>query len=52
MLGNASNGAMRSTGQYHIIVYIVENDIKVTILIVEGLNEDFIIRMTASLPSK
>ena len=37
-LGNASNGAMN--------VYVAGKDIKVTVLIVEGLNKDFIIGMT------
>ena len=44
-LGNASNGAMKVIGQYCMNIYVAVKDIKVTVLIVKLLNEDFIIRI-------
>ena len=36
---------MKVMGQYRMNVYVAGKDIKVTVLIVDGLNEDFIIGM-------
>ena len=36
---------MKVTGRYRMNVYVARKDVKITVLIVKGLNEDFIIRM-------
>ena len=45
-LGSANNGAMKVLGRYHINIYIAGKDVKATVLIVDRLNEEFIIGMT------
>ena len=45
-LGSANNGAMKVLGRYRMNVYIAGKDVKTTVLIVNGLNEEFIIGMT------
>ena len=45
-LGSANNVAMKVLGQYRMNVYVAGKDVKTMVLIVEGLNEEFIIGMT------
>ena len=42
-LGSANNGAMKVLGRYRMNVYVAGRDVKTTVLIVDGLNEEFII---------
>ena len=37
---------MKIIGRHRMSIYVAGKDIKVTVLIIEGLNEDFINRMT------
>ena len=45
-LGSANNGAMKVLGRYRMNIYLAGKDVKATVLIVDGLNEEFIIGMT------
>ena len=45
-LGSANNGAMKVLGRYRMNIYVTGKDVKATVLIVNGLNEEFIIGMT------
>ena len=44
--GSTTNGAMMVLGRYCMNIYIAGKDVKATVLIVDGLNEEFIIGMT------
>ena len=45
-LGSTNNGAMKVLGRYHMNIYVAGKDVKATALIIDGLNEEFIIGMT------
>ena len=45
-LGSANNIAMKVLGRYCMNIYIAGKDVKATILVINGLNIEFIIRMT------
>ena len=45
-LGSANNGAMKVLGRYRMNIYVTGKDVKATVLIVNRLNEEFIIGMT------
>ena len=44
--GSANNGAMKVLGRYRMNIYVTGKDVKATVLIIDGLNEEFIIGMT------
>ena len=44
-LGSANNGAMKVLGRYCMNIYITGKYVKATVLIVNRLNEEFIIGM-------
>ena len=44
-LGSANNGGMKVLGRYRMNIYVAGKDFKATVLIVNGLNEEFIIGM-------
>ena len=51
-LGSANNEAMKVLGRYSMNIYVAGKDVKATVLIADGLNEEFIISMTLIGPHR